>query len=187
MKENKSSKQTRIISGYAVKWGSWSSLINENGIEFYEQIEQGSFKESLEDKYQIACYKHDLTKEVASVDAGTLILKENSVGLCYEIYLPDTKLGKLICSEMDDGLLSHVSVGFKDAESTWETLIGENIRTIRKAKLYEISLVKNPAYWDTSIVNRGSLSSDMIVTQIENILLEEKRRELLLEIKKALR
>lgn len=175
----------RIISGYAVKWGSWSIPIVEDGKEFSEQFERGSFKESLEGKYQIACYKHDLSKEIASVDNETLILKEDSVGLNYTIYLPDNRLGKQICSEIDNGLLSHVSVGFKDFECDWTTFAGKEFRSIRKAKLYEISLVKTPAYKDTTIVDRGATSSTMIVTKIDNILIEQERKNILRKIEKA--
>jgi HK97 family phage prohead protease len=153
-----------------VKWGLWSKEIYENGKRFFEQVERGTFADSLKDKNQYAFYSHDFTKRLACVDDGSLVLEEDAIGLKYMIIIPNTRTGKTVMREMDKGELNKVSIGFRYSESNWTWKDKRNYRTVLKAELLEISLVKNPAYDDTSVMNGDRRTVLPIMESINRML-----------------
>ena len=167
----------RIISGYAVKWRSLSKEIHENGNRFFEQVERGAFADSLKNKNQYAFYSHDATKRIACVDDGSLVLEEDAIGLKYKIIIPNTRTGKAVMREMDKGELNKVSIGFRYSESNWTWKDKRNYRTVLKAELLEISLVKNPAYDDTSVMNGDRRTVLPIMESIKRTLEMQKDYE----------
>lgn len=160
----------RIISGYAVKWGLWSKEIHENGKRFFEQVERGAFADSLQNKNQYAFYSHDVTKRIASIDDGSLVLEEDAIGLKYKIIIPNTRTGKTVIREMDSGELNKVSIGFAYSSDAWTVKEKRNYRTVLKAELREISLVKNPAYDHTSVMNGDRMMYLPIMESINRML-----------------
>lgn len=180
----------RIISGYAVKWGLWSKEIHENGKRFFEQVERGAFANSLKDKNQYAFYSHDFTKRIASVDDGSLVLEEDAIGLKYKIIIPNTRTGKTVMREMDSGELNKVSIGFAYSSDAWSIRNKKNYRTVLKAELREISLVKNPAYDHTSVMNGDRRTVLPIMESIDKMLESQQaneRKSLISRIDRALK
>lgn len=174
----------RIISGYAVKWGLWSKEIHEDGNRFFEQVERGAFADSLQNKNQYAFYSHDVTKRIASVDDGSLVLEEDEIGLKYMIIIPNTRTGKTVMREMDNGELNKVSIGFAYSRDAWSTRNKKNYRTVLKAELREISLVKNPAYDHTSVMNGDRRTVLPIMESVKRTLEMQKDYERKALIKK---
>ena len=180
----------RIISGYAVKWRSLSKEIYEDGKRFFEQVERGAFADSLKDKNQYAFYSHDVTKRIACVEDGSLILEEDSIGLKYKIIIPNTRTGKVVMREMDKGALNKVSIGFAYTSDAWTVKDKRNYRTVLKAELREISLVNNPAYEHTSVLNGDRRTVLPIMESIDKILESQQaneRKSLISRIDRALK
>lgn len=173
-----------IISGYAVMWDKWSKKISENGIEFYERIMKGSFIESLKAKDQIALFEHNQNQYLGSVKEKTLFLEEDEIGLSFKIVLPDNNLGKIVYSHVKRGKLKHVSFSFNatDKEQSWETKVDKTYRTIKNARLLEISPVYIPAYTDSVVVEgdkRTVLFGKEISKEIKKMQLIKKINETL--------
>lgn len=127
------------IKGYAVKWNSESQPMGEST----ELFHAGAFSSSLSNQLGYALYEHQRHRRLASVNEGTLLLKEDDVGLCYEMDIMDAEVINLI----QEGKIEGVSVRFVPYAHTWEG----NLHIVDGATLIEISLVGNPAYLDTTI------------------------------------
>lgn len=169
--------EQRVISGYAVKWRSLSKEIYEDGKRFFEKVERGAFADSLKNKNQYAFYSHDNTKRLACVDDGSLILEEDEIGLKYKIIIPNTRTGKTVIREMDSGELNSVSIGFAYSSDAWTVKDKRNYRTVLKAELREISLVKNPAYEHTSVLNGDRRAVLPILENIDKMLESQQANE----------
>lgn len=174
--------ESKIVSGYAVKWDKLSKKITENDNSFYEKIKKGAFAESLKDKNQKALFLHHWNDYLGSIQENTLFLEEDTIGLAFTLTLPNNALGDQIYKEIKGKKLSHVSVSFYSVEDNWETINFERYRTITKAELVEISLVYNPAYTDSVVVP----GDQRTILWAKDFSLEMKRRELIKQIENAL-
>lgn len=142
----------QIISGYAIKWDSWSDELRENDRLFQEQFTRGAFTESLKDNTQLALINHDRSREIASVEKGTLQLEEDDIGLFFKMTLPNDLRSRMTVKSIENNNLAHVSVSFGNAEDKIIKFPNKDYRYVRTAYLIEISLVESPAYSDTIAV-----------------------------------
>jgi phage head maturation protease len=85
---------------------------------------------------------------LGSTDSNARI-KEEMVGLKVRIDIPSGRLGDRVLNLAADGRLG-ISPGFREDEGSWENRYGVNLRTIKKATLYELSFVGQPAYIDSA-------------------------------------
>ncbi|WP_443701100.1 HK97 family phage prohead protease, partial [Pseudomonas sp.] len=86
------------------------------------------------------------------VGAGTLRLKEDDVGLAFELDLPDTSLGRDVAELVKRGDVDGCSFGFVSVTDKWE---GEQ-RSLHAVDLHEITITSNPAYLTTSVSVRSN-------------------------------
>jgi HK97 family phage prohead protease len=124
---------------------------------FRETIEPGAFREALRDGDPILLWQHDTKQPLARVSAGNLTLAETSRGLEFEAELPETSLAKDALTLVRSGVVKAMSFAFsmRDGLDRWETRDGEQWRFISKiGKLFEVSLVSEPAYAATSVAAR---------------------------------
>lgn len=158
-----------VISGYALCWNERACIHDDQG-RFYEQFLPGAFVDSIKKRNQTARYFHLSSLDFASAETGQLTLFEDEKGLSFRIELENNHENRLLYNLVMDGQLSHVSVGFKNAEYKEMKRGRQKFRLIQRAELVEISVVENPAY-KTSIVQVGC---------------NNKRLELISKIDKAL-
>lgn len=152
------------IVGYASVFDSMS----ENLGGFKELIQRGAFAESLANNDEVhALFNHDDNKILGRRGAGTLNLWEDDHGLRVEIDPPNTTDGKDVVELLRRGDLVSMSFGFYNVKDDWETRDGEDIRTIKEAKLFDVSVVTNPAYKSTE-VNVRSHEEYVASKEIEN-------------------
>jgi HK97 family phage prohead protease len=118
---------------------------------FREQIAPGAFSESIEQDDVRALLNHDPNMLLGRNKAGTLRLKEDDAGLHMEIEVPDTTVGNDLIKSIERGDISQASFAFEAIDANWETVEGEEVRTIKKAKLYDVSPVTFPWYEATDI------------------------------------
>lgn len=145
----------RTISGYAVKWDMRSHVL---GLfyKFREQFQKGAFLESLNDDDQRFLWSHDTSKVLGRKKNDTLRLKEDDIGLRFELDLPNTSLGNDTYESIKRGDVDGVSFAFRDADDSIDEPDDDlPLRTIKKAKLLEVSAVAFPAYPDSEVSARG--------------------------------
>lgn len=139
---------TQMIVGYPAVF---NSLSNDLG-GFVEKIERGAFAQSLANNDEVhALFNHDDDKLLGRRGAGTLKLWEDDHGLRMELNPPNTTLGNDVVELLRRNDLVSMSFGFFDVDDTWEVRDGKNIRTINRARLFDVSIVVNPAYGSSSV------------------------------------
>lgn len=162
------------VRGYAVLWDE----LSENLGGFRERFRRGAFTESLaDDQVKFMVRSHDLARPVASTSSGTLTLSEDAVGLRFEAKLPDSGDAGDLAAMVRRRVLTQMSFAFATERAADESFTEENgelIRTIRKARLFEVSPVTFPAYPQTSVQAR-SMADD--VTEREKALTKAQQRE----------
>lgn len=136
----------RSLTGYAARFGSEARIGN-----YTETIAHGAFRDSL-GRDILALSDHDPAKVLARTKSGTLELREDDMGLFYNIQVPDTQAGRDVLALAERGDLGGMSFGFTAEDENWE---GRK-RELRKVRLHEISVVSAwPAYPETSVSARS--------------------------------
>ncbi|MCC2444220.1 phage major capsid protein [Bacillus cereus] len=145
-----------LVSGYVNKTGQWSQPLGREN-RFIERIEPGTFTRALQkgnDVHFLA--EHDNAKLLASTKNGSLQLREDDKGLYMEARISPTSWGKDYHQLIQDGLLTNMSFGMQVNEQKWDKRDdGTYKRTISDLTLAEVSVVRNPAYVQSSIQARS--------------------------------
>lgn len=133
-----------------------AAIFNEEakiGSSFREKIAPGAFAESVQKDDVRALFNHDPNYVLGRNRAGTLKMNEDDRGLAIEIDPPDTSFAKDLAISMERGDITQMSFAFRVEGEEWEYGDGEelDLRTITKAKLYDVSPVTYPAYEGTDI------------------------------------
>lgn len=126
-----------------------------------ESIAETAFDGALSD--DIRCLvNHDSTLVLGRNKAGTLILKVDSRGLWGEVKInPKDQDAINLYERVKRGDVDQCSFGFDILEEEFEDR-GTTVHwTIKKVKLYEVSIVTFPAYEDTSVSARGKQLADI--------------------------
>lgn len=144
------------IAGYALKFDKPSVSRGP----FIEYIRTGALN-GVDLTEVLALFEHDYASLLGRVDASTLSLHADDVGLHFVLDVPDTTLGRDVYNNVKLGNLKGMSFGFVVAKGGDEWKQGEKpTRIINKiAELKEISVVSVPAYDDTSVQVTRSLSA----------------------------
>ncbi len=143
--------ESRIITGYAARFDSWSEPIMG---WFKERIDSRAFEEcDIEDV--IMCFNHNADSILARTTSKTLKIETDERGLHFEFEAPKTSMGNDMLELVRRGDISKCSFKFSVEQDEWRYADKENKleydeRTIyRISKLYDVSLVVYPAYTDT--------------------------------------
>ena len=161
------------IIGYASKFNN----LSEEMWGFREQIAPGAFTEALKKSDVRALFNHDPNYVLGRQSAGTLQLKEDDVGLFYEIIPPDTNWARDIVSSIKRGDIKESSFAFSMSGGVeeWDDSASPAIRTIRSVgELYDISPVTYPAYPSAT---SGVRSLEDIYKEHKNERTEESQEE----------
>jgi HK97 family phage prohead protease len=140
------------LVGYAAKYGITTDL----GY-FIEKIRAGAFDEVLKTSDARALKNHDPNLLLGRESSETLRLSSNSVGLKFEIDVPNTSTGRDTIEEVRRGDLSGCSFAFRVEEDEWKHFDDRpSERTIVKiGQLYDVGPVTYPAYQDTTVAVRS--------------------------------
>lgn len=146
----------KTIAGYAAKYNSESQVMRDWwGDEFIEVIAEGAFDLSLRSNTIKALYNHNTDNVLGSTKSGTLRLESDSVGLRFEIDLPNTSVANDLYESVKRGDIDGTSFGFKVKDDKWSEIERDNgkimRRTLLEIELYEISPTPFPAYEDTEV------------------------------------
>ncbi|WP_141706112.1 HK97 family phage prohead protease [Caloranaerobacter ferrireducens] len=167
------------VAGYVTKFNTRSKLIWG---EFYEKVAKGAFARSLEENIIKALWNHRSDFVLGSTKNGTLRLKEDDVGLYFELDLPNSTWGKDAYESIKRGDVDGVSFGFYVRKDKWEYIKEEDVyeRTLLDVDLFEISPTPFPAYPESEVAKR---SLEEFKKEIKNEKdLDLRKRKLSLEL-----
>lgn len=146
-----------MMVGYAAKFNKMSA--NLGG--FVEKLAPGAFDDVLTD--DVRCLRNHMDDNLLGrTSSGTLELTLNSVGLKYEVDLPDTQTGRDTAEMVRRGDMTGSSFQFQIAPDgdSWDWSGVMPVRTVtRLSRLYDVAPVTNPAYEDTEVDMRAFQSA----------------------------
>lgn len=176
IREDPDNPNSMGIKGYVVKFNDRSVLLYD---EWYEKVSKGAFSRSLQDNVIKALWNHNSDIVLGSTKSNTLQLEEDSIGLRFELSLPNTSNGKDIYESIKRGDVDGVSFGFYVRKDAWEFLKDEDIyeRTLLDIDLIEISPTAFPAY-PSSEVGKRSLEKNHLKTKDERAHEELLKKQL---------
>lgn len=150
--------QTMSIEGIAVNYASLSPKGNLPG--FREQIAPGAF--AVGNAPVSLLVDHDSSKVLGKTTAGNLQLNDSDRCLSFRCTPPDTSYARDLIQNVRAGLQNECSFGFICDDEDWDKDPDDRnsaIRTIKRARLLEISCVQFPVY-DRTSVNSGPAEND---------------------------
>lgn len=139
------------IEGYFAVFGSEYRMW-ENAIE---TIDEDAFDGTLDGDIR-ALVNHDSTLVLGRTTAGTLSLRVDRTGLWGSIIVNQADQDAVnLYERVKRGDVSQCSFGFDIIDQSTEVMEnGTTVWTLKKVKLYEVSVVTFPAYEDTSVTAR---------------------------------
>ena len=135
------------VSGYAAVFNQEADI----GGMFREVIEPGAFSDAIGRDDVVFLINHD-GLPLARTRSGTLKLAEDATGLRMETVLDASDPDVLsIVGKMKRGDLDKMSFAFLPEVQEWDESGDTPLRTIKRARLFDVSIVTTPAYDGTSI------------------------------------
>ena len=125
---------------------------------FREKVAKGAFADSIQTDDIRALFNHDPNFVLGRNRAGTLKLQEDERGLLIEVEPPDTQYARDLVVSIERGDINQMSFGFETIKDSWErSTEGNNldIRTLEKARLWDVSPVTFPFYKETDVAVRS--------------------------------
>jgi HK97 family phage prohead protease len=147
---------TLVINARAVKYGALS-LPNVPCRGGRERIASGAFRDSIASGSDVlALYQHDQNQPpLGRLKNGSLkLVDKDNDGLYFQIRLnPAVQFHRDIHALVKDGSIDSCSFGFQCEDEDWSDDKDESgerftLRTVKRAKLLDCSLVLSPAYGD---------------------------------------
>lgn len=173
------------IQGYALNFDTISEDLG-----FRETIKKGALA-NADLSNVVLNFNHDMSKPLArntkNTGKGSLVLKVDEKGLFFDAIPTNTTYARDLIENMKEGILGKCSFAFaldyEDSNSqSWDWDNGNrgyDLRTINKiAKIFDVSIVTNPAYESTS----STVYSRAKDNAIKEKQLEENKRKLSIEL-----
>lgn len=144
------------LEGYALKFNKASETLGR-AVRFKEKLSPNCLQETDMTK-TVALINHDPNQPLGRTGAN-LELSVDDVGLRFALTPVDTSYARDLITNIEAGIVDKCSFGFtvpdEKGAQKWERAKDSKIlnRTINKIeKIYDVSIVTEPAYDDTSVV-----------------------------------
>lgn len=162
------------LIGYAARWGTLSEpLGGRGGGSFRETLTPGCFARSLQsDRSDVQCLmNHDPSLILGRQKNKSLSVSEDGNGLRFRCNVANTSVGRDVFNLVRRGDIADCSFSFQvdgaDGDNWTEVDDPDDpdtrtpLRTIIRARLFDVSVVASPAYQGTSVssMNPHSVSS----------------------------
>jgi uncharacterized protein len=147
-------KKPKIV-GYAAVFDKKSEDLGG----FNEYVRAGCFSKTIRESDIKALYNHDPNYVLGRNKSGTLKLEEDQTGLKMSIDPPDTTWARDLMTSIKRGDVDQCSFGFKTVRDEWRTEDSKNCRDLLECRLFDVSVVTNPAYPQTSVAVRSKIES----------------------------
>ncbi|MET4487008.1 HK97 family phage prohead protease [Bradyrhizobium sp. LA7.1] len=150
--------EAKTVWGYAVLWDSVTTIANE----FLEKFARNSLSRSIKEDDIRMLLDHDSGRVVGRTASGSLRLREDALGLRYEVDVNlDTPDGQTLAGTISRRDVSGISPSFIVRSESWDDGgSGLPLRTITDARLIELSAVAWPAYPQTTAVMRSTAATN---------------------------
>lgn len=154
------SLEARAVSdGGAKKLRGYAAVFNRKSEilwYFREIIKPGAFRGAIGRSDVRALVDHDPSRIIGRAVPGragnTLTLREDEVGLYYEVEPSDTQAGRDIVVSVERGDVSGSSFAFTVKTDSWRTVDGVQERTVEEVdEIFDVSPVTYPAYPDSTV------------------------------------
>lgn len=148
---------TMTVSGYVNKTEQFSNVLGMTK-KFVEKIAKGAFTRAIQNSKRDIDFlaEHQKEKILSSTRNDSLILREDDEGLFMEATITPTSWGKDTYTLINSQIYKNMSFGFRTIKDSWKpTASGVHERTIEELELFEVSVVKDPAYSQSTIAARG--------------------------------
>jgi HK97 family phage prohead protease len=150
------------LVGYASVFGQETEISDWFG-GWREMVAPGAFRKTIKESDIRALWNHDPNIVLGRNKAGTLQLKEDEHGLHTVIQPPDNEWGRPVLDAVKRGDVTGMSIAFQVVKEQIERPAKESQelpkRTIKEAKLFDVSPVTFPAFEQTEIDARSGLRS----------------------------
>jgi len=173
------------VEGLVNQTGAWSHTLGVRK-KFKEKIMPGAFDKAIQSAPRIDFLaEHDTRQLLATTENDSLQLWEDEEGLKMKANICPTTYGKDAYQLMKSNLVNHMSFGFRATADKWKELNdGTYERTVSALDLAEVSVVRNPAYPQSSISARGiEFIEDVEIPADAEIEKEEVKQERSLPMK----
>jgi Caudovirus prohead serine protease len=137
--------KNRALDGSALKFNVAFPFPNKNRLVMFESDCFGD----LDQRTVAFCIDHELTNEVATTDNGLTLVVDNDA-LQFRLDLEKATNGFAIAHMCEIGNREAMSVHCDITQSRMETIAGETVEVVSRARLKEISLCKNGAAGDNA-------------------------------------
>lgn len=144
-----------------------------SGKWFKEIMKKGVFKRAIERAGQNIplLFEHDWNKQLASVEEGSLTLREDNIGLRFDAVINDES----VYQQVRAGVINSCSFGFRALAEEVESINSKlERRFVSAIELMEVSLVKNPAYVG-SLCETRSYEEELQEAEVKGDIPEEER------------
>lgn len=141
----------RHIVGHAALFNTLSDDLGG----FREKIDPGAFTETIVNDDVRALRNHNSDYVLGRNKSKTLMLSEDQRGLKIDVVPPDTQWARDYMTSIDRGDVNQMSFGFETLSDRWEMIDGNEVRTLMKVRLFDVSPVTFPAYPDTEVALRS--------------------------------
>ena len=166
------------VSGYAAVFGQQADIAGM----FNEKIDRGAFTDAIGRDDVVFLINHD-GLPLARTRSGTLTLSEDAHGLRMDTTLDATDPDVIsIIGKMKRGDLDKMSFAFIPEVEEWNDSGQVPVRTIKKARLFDVSVVTTPAYDGTSIGLR-SLEAYRAATRTSNFNAAARRLRMKMDLR----
>ena len=141
-----------VISGYAAVYYRADDAGTQYELmpEYFERIKPGAFDRALAEGQDVrALFNHDPNHVLGRSKSGTLRMTADSVGLRYEVDMPNTQTARDLAESVKRGDVSGSSFAFSvtsEGQEIERAKDGNTYRNIKDADLYDVSVVTYPAY-----------------------------------------
>lgn len=166
------------VEGYAAVFDQESDI----GGYFIERIERGAFKDAIGRDDVVFLINH-VGLPLARTRSGTLELSEDDHGLKIRTVLDpaDPDVARIV-GKMKRGDLDKMSFAFWAERQEWDETGDLPVRTIKEARLHDVSIVTTPAYDGTEIGLR-SLDAVRKEQAKENNRIAQKQRHMRMNLR----
>ncbi|MED4261974.1 HK97 family phage prohead protease [Priestia aryabhattai] len=145
------------VSGYVNRTEQLSNTLGVTK-RFKEKISKGVFTRAIQNAQRDIDFlaEHNNKLILASTRNNSLELREDDEGLYMSATIAPTSWGKDYYELISSGILQNMSFGFRTIKDSWKPMEqGIFERTIEDLELIEVSVVRDPAYSQSTISARG--------------------------------
>jgi len=174
--ELRASDDGKTLVGYASVFDSPSEPL-----PWVEYVRRGAFRKTIKDGADVRLLIDHEGIPLARTRSGTLMLKEDDIGLRVEARLDETNPDAMrVISAMRRGDLSQMSFAFQTVKDSWSA--DRSVRDLKEVRLFDVSVVTYPAYEETVAELRSANNTDSTTVAPTAPLALRKRQIQLMQI-----